>query len=77
MPNFQFSTNDVNQAVANTAVGGSATSAQVASIHDPDALVDSGGYDGSADLNFQISTNLINQTAVNTAIDVDSLFPFG
>jgi hypothetical protein len=75
--NVQLDTNVVNQTAVNTALDGDAASAQVASIHDPDALVDSGGYDGSADLNFQISTNLINQTAVNTAIDVDGLFPFG
>jgi hypothetical protein len=74
--NVQLDTNIVNQTAVNTAFDGDATSAQAAGIHDPDALVDSGGYDSSADFNFQISTNLINQTAVNTAIDTDSLFPF-
>lgn len=75
--NVQLDTNIVNQTAVNTAFDGDATSAQAAGIHDPDALVDSGGYDSSADFNFQISTNLINQTAVNTAVDVDGLFPFG
>jgi hypothetical protein len=42
MENFQFSDNDVFQDAFNTAFGGSATSAQVASISDGDTLVDAG-----------------------------------
>jgi hypothetical protein len=40
MENFQFSANDIDQHVFNTSFGGSATSAQVASISDGDTLVD-------------------------------------
>ena len=40
MENFQFSDNDIFQDAFNTAFGGNATSAQVASISDGDTLVD-------------------------------------
>jgi hypothetical protein len=42
MENYQFSDNDIFQDVYNTAFGGNATSAQVASISDGDTLVDTG-----------------------------------
>ncbi|QRM29764.1 hypothetical protein [Microvirga sp. VF16] len=76
MQNFQFSLNDINQTAANTGVGGSATSAQAASISDPDTIFDSGDswdwYSGSPEINVQVDTNIVNQTAVNTALDGDA-----
>jgi hypothetical protein len=40
--NVQESFNDIDQVATNTALGGNATSAQVASISDGDTLVDTG-----------------------------------
>jgi hypothetical protein len=67
MENYQFSDNDIFQDVYNTALGGNATSAQVASIADPDALLDAGSswFGGG---NMQESFNDIDQFAVNTAL---------
>ncbi|WP_262270110.1 MULTISPECIES: hypothetical protein [Microvirga] len=67
MENFQFSENDIFQDAFNTALGGNATSAQVANITDADKLLDGshdwfgGGY------NEQLSYNDIDQMATNTA----------
>jgi hypothetical protein len=68
MENFQFSDNDIFQDVYNTALGGNATSAQVASIADPDALLDAGSSWFGGGSNVQESFNDIDQFAVNTAI---------
>jgi hypothetical protein len=67
MENYQFSDNDIFQDVYNTAFGGNATSAQVASIADPDALLDAGSswFGGG---NEQLSFNDIDQVATNTAL---------
>jgi hypothetical protein len=67
MENFQFSDNDIFQDAFNTAFGGNATSAQVASIVDPDTLLDTGtGWLGGG-VNDQQSFNDIDQLATNTA----------
>ncbi|MBO1903657.1 hypothetical protein KHP60_00150 [Microvirga sp. 3-52] len=68
MENYQFSDNDIFQDVYNTALGGNATSAQVASIADPDALLDAGSSWFGGGSNVQESFNDIDQFAVNTAI---------
>jgi hypothetical protein len=68
MENYQFSDNDIFQDVYNTAFGGNATSAQVASIADPDALLDAGSSWFGGGSNVQESFNDIDQFAVNTAL---------
>ena len=67
MENFQVSENDIFQDAFNTAFGGNATSAQVASIADPDKLLDAGSswFGGG---NEQLSFNDIDQVATNTAL---------
>ncbi|MFL5191903.1 MAG: hypothetical protein ACJ8CG_02660, partial [Microvirga sp.] len=69
MENFQFSDNDIFQDAFNTAFGGNATSAQVASIVDPDTLLDTGTGTGwlGGGVNDQQSFNDIDQLATNTA----------
>src|SRR5215213_11346933 len=69
MENFQFSDNDVFHDAFNTAFGGNATSAQVASIADPDTLLDTGSsiWLGGG-FNDQQSFNTIDQVATNTAL---------
>ena len=68
MENFQFSDNDVFQDAFNTAFGGNATSAQVASIADPDTLLDTGSSWLGGGFNDQQSFNTIDQVATNTAL---------
>jgi hypothetical protein len=68
MENFQFSDNDVFQDAFNTAFGGNATSAQVASIADPDTLLDTGSSWFGGGFNDQQSFNTIDQVATNTAL---------
>ncbi|WP_262268543.1 MULTISPECIES: hypothetical protein [Microvirga] len=76
MPNFQISLNDINQTAANTGVGADASSAQLATIHDPDTIFDTGdSWDwssGGPEINVQLDTNVVNQTAVNTALGGDA-----
>ncbi|QRM29763.1 hypothetical protein [Microvirga sp. VF16] len=67
MDNFQLSVNDIFQNATNTADHGNATSAQVASIADADALLDSGGGYWGGWFNDQESFNTIDQNATNTA----------
>jgi hypothetical protein len=68
MENFQFSDNDIFQDAFNTAFGGNATSAQVASIADPDTLLDTGSSWFGGGFNDQQSFNTIDQVATNTAL---------
>jgi hypothetical protein len=67
MENFQFSDNDIFQDAFNTAFGGNATSAQVASIADPDTLLDTGSSWFGGGFNDQQSFNTIDQSAFNTS----------
>jgi hypothetical protein len=67
MENFQFSANDIDQHVFNTAFGGSATSAQLANISDPDTLLDTGSSWFGGGGNDQQSFNTIDQSAFNTS----------
>jgi hypothetical protein len=67
MENFQFSDNDIFQDAFNTAFGGNATSAQVASIADPDTLLDTGSSWFGGGVNDQQSFNTIDQSAFNTS----------
>jgi hypothetical protein len=70
MENFQDSWNEIFQTATNTADGGNATSAQIATLFDNDSQLDKGGdfwYGG--DYNSQTSYNLIDQSAFNTAYE--------
>ena len=68
MENFQFSDNDIFQHAFNTALGGNATSAQVANILDNDTQLDTGSSWFGGGFNEQQSFNTIEQLATNTAV---------